>query len=774
MTRGEFLPPDGIRQVLSSANVAAILLDSGLRIRWFTSEFSDRCGFELWHVGQPLPSFFPRADAPEFGSVLQQVAATRQPRETSFVGQSGIHYLCRVSPFDDGEDGTLVTLVDVESIRGGVGPVPQELGDPLQTVLAASPTGVLTLDEKGRVVDLNPAAERLLGYSRDEIRGRSAAGISLGGGSDWTFANAIQRFVRGDPWPPLDKPRSVKGKHRDGSSFYCELVGTRVEKKGQRRVVFLLTDISRSVRAEREAAARRRLFEATVGNAAVGISVCSMFNEWLFVNDRFCDMLGYPRESLVHLSPEQLTHPDDVEAVAAEFEQMVRRGTSSFQMQKRYLRSDGTSLWALITVSLQKDRHGQPLRSITVTQDISEVKQLEYELRESIREREQFLVMLSHELRNPLSAMLNASQLLGNPGGSDPRQMHDASEVIRNNARSMGAMLEELLDVSRFSSSKVRLQREDLDFSGLVHDAVESVRHLFDARKQTLDLVLPVTPLPVNGDAGRLQQAVVNLLVNANKYTPENGFVRCLVERQAGQLCMTVSDSGAGIPQELLERIFEPFYQVQQTIDRSLGGMGLGLSLVRMILRLHGGEVIASSEGPGRGSRFFVTLPLCQSESPIRSNSELQSIAGGCRLVLVDDHPGIRMMLGQTLQLRGFTVEVAANGQSALELIQRFLPDVMLVDIGLPDLNGYELARIIRRNPAWNPVRLIAMTGYGQESDRIKSFEAGFGLHLVKPLDADDILRAISDIMPHAAIAGGAAVGVSPDGSDQPKQTAAV
>lgn len=740
------LPPEGIRQLLSSSGLAAIHYDRQLQVVWATEGASNAWGPLDHRRRERQPAVSHGLDGSGLNEVLQSVLANGQPREMLLHGPEGQQLLGRVSPWEDGRDGVLVTLTELAPTVVGRAAF-HERGDAWQEVFRASSNGVLTLDEQGLIVDLNPAAERLLGVEAVDVVGREPEEATLGGGSHWAFCRSICSYVRGEHWTSPDRPRNVKGKRRNGDSFYCELVATVVEKPGGRQFVFLMGDITRTVRAEREAAARRRLFEATVGNAAVGISVCNMNNEWLFVNDQLCAMLGYTRRELVDLNPRQITHPEDQAASSQAFREMLEKREHRYQMQKRFICRDGSTLWALITVSLQKDQYGQPLRSIMITQDISEVKKLEQELRQSIRDREQFLAMLSHELRNPLSAMLNASRVLETTPG-DLATLQEAAEVVRSNARAMGGMLEDLLDISRFSSSKIRLQRQDLDLVPLVAEAAESVRHLMEARNQRFELVLAETGCLVNGDPGRLQQAVVNLLVNASKYTPVGGQIGCRLESKGEHVELKVSDSGAGIPVELLEKVFEPFYQGQQTIDRSHGGMGLGLPLVRMIVRLHGGEVAAHSNGPGTGSLFRIALPLCEPTRPSELPLQLLVPEGGWNVMVVDDHAGIRMMLGRVLELKGMAVRLASDGRSAMQLLQQSIPDVMLIDIGLPDLNGFELARMIRSNPLWDGITLIAMTGYGQESDRKKSLAAGFEVHLVKPMDADDIIRVISERRP--------------------------
>lgn len=397
---------------------------------------------------------------------------------------------------------------------------------------------------------------------------------------------------------------------------------------------------------------------------------------------------------------------------------------------------------------LEVSLHVSPIRDITKTirgasaiaRDISELRKAEEEIRDAVRRRDQFLAMLSHELRNPFAAILNANSLLKEKD-LDTETMKDAREVVEHQLQHVSRLLDDLLDVARITNDKLVLHTEVVDISELILDVVDCIQHQLDVSDQQLELTRPDGPLFVDGDIGRLQQAQVNLLVNASKYSPKGSTIRYSVVRDSGHAVIQVSDSGDGIPAEIADQIFEPFVQAEQTIDRSQGGMGLGLSLVRMIVEAHEGNVSVVS-GKGQGSEFTIRLPL--TAAPPSNVPETQrKIPAGTRLLLIEDSDGIRRMLSRSLELKGFEVDTASNGIDGLARLELFQPHVAVVDIGLPDIDGYELARRARSKFSSSTL-LVAVTGYGQDDDRRKALESGFDMHLVKPIDPGELASTIS------------------------------
>jgi two-component system CheB/CheR fusion protein len=355
--------------------------------------------------------------------------------------------------------------------------------------------------------------------------------------------------------------------------------------------------------------------------------------------------------------------------------------------------------------------------------------------------------MLSHELRNPLAAVMNATALIKKQPSVDALARCQA--VLDRQSKHMKRLLDDLLDVSRITRGKFQLLHEDLDLRGPIEAAIESTAPLFTERGVTLDHSLPRQQMPVRGDPNRLVQVVVNLLSNAANYSPRASTVRLLVTTEDGNGVLRVIDHGVGIESELQSKIFDLFVQSEQRLDRSRGGLGVGLSLAKNIVDLHGGSIEVHSDGPGKGSDFKVTIPLLPRDEPAL-RADLGQLGRGdrCRIVLVDDQADSREMLRMLLESRDHLVIDVEDGPSAIDVITREKPDVAFIDIGLPAMNGYEVAQRIRDRPALDDVMLVALTGYGAPSDVSAARAAGFDEHLIKPAELAKLERILASRKP--------------------------
>jgi PAS domain S-box-containing protein len=359
--------------------------------------------------------------------------------------------------------------------------------------------------------------------------------------------------------------------------------------------------------------------------------------------------------------------------------------------------------------------------------------------------KDEFLAMLGHELRNPLAPILTAVQLMKLRGdtASEREQV-----IIERQAQHMVRLVDDLLDVARITRGKVALRETALDLRAVVHKAVEIISPLLEQKQHRLTLDLPAEPLNVFGDEARLSQVFANLLSNAARYTAPQGQIRLHVERDGNEVVVHVRDNGSGISADMLPRVFELFAQAPQRSDRSEGGLGLGLTLVRNLVSMHGGEVSAHSDGPGQGSEFVVRLPIMRDSSrpaaARRRESAPPTQAAKSRVLIVDDNADAAELLEQLLKRRGYITSVAYDGPSAIDAARSFQPELAILDIGLPVMDGYELATQLRSLLAPNCPRLIALTGYGQEHDRQRSIEAGFTAHIVKPVDSELLFEALS------------------------------
>ncbi len=373
--------------------------------------------------------------------------------------------------------------------------------------------------------------------------------------------------------------------------------------------------------------------------------------------------------------------------------------------------------------------------------EIAERRQAEARLEESSKRKDEFLAMLSHELRNPLAPIRNAVEVIRLVAPPEPK-LRWAADITDRQVRQLTRLVDELLDVARISQGKIVLQMQCVDLVALVTQCVEAQRKDFDARQQTLSLALPGSAVNLNGDATRLAQVVTNLLTNASKYTPEGGSIAVSIMRESAEdgefVTLTVSDDGIGIEEELLPHVFELFEQGKRALDRTQGGLGVGLTLVQRLINLHSGSVHAESSGTGQGSQFRVRLPcLVEVDNVVIVDEDPSQAAPtvGRRILVVEDNADVAETTTMLLTLSGHEVLCAKDGLQALQFAADFGPEVVLLDIGLPLMDGYEVARRLRQMPQTRDALLIALTGYGQQGDRQRGREAGFDGHLLKPVD---------------------------------------
>jgi signal transduction histidine kinase/ActR/RegA family two-component response regulator len=369
------------------------------------------------------------------------------------------------------------------------------------------------------------------------------------------------------------------------------------------------------------------------------------------------------------------------------------------------------------------------------------------QLRQADRHKDEFLAVLAHELRNPLAPVRNAVEIMRVRDVDDPG-LRWARDIIDRQVQQMTRLVDDLLDVSRISRGKVKLQKEPVDLAAVVGRAVEISRPLVDARRHELAVTLPPEPVRLEADAARLAQVVANLLNNAAKYTEAGGQIWLSVERDDGEAVVRVRDTGVGIPAEMLVQVFDLFTQVTHSLDRSHGGLGIGLTLAKSLVEMHGGSVRAHSDGPGKGSEFVVRLPLL---TPLRSEGSGPGVNGPLaessarRILVVDGNVDAADSLAVLLRLMGNDVRTAHDGPAALEAARAYRPDVVLLDIGLPRMSGYEVCRRLREGHFASGPLVVALTGYGQDEDRRHIREAGFDRHLVKPVNPDELREVLAE-----------------------------
>jgi len=415
-----------------------------------------------------------------------------------------------------------------------------------------------------------------------------------------------------------------------------------------------------------------------------------------------------------------------------------------FDMEFPLRGADGQFRMFLTRVVPLNGEEGQVVQWFGTNTDMEEAKQTEVRLRrteaalrDADHRKDLFLATLAHELRNPLAPIRTAAQILGSPRLA-PDQLQWAQHVIQRQVGRMALLLDDLLDIARITQGKLELKTERVKLTDVVDSAVEEVRPLLESKNHQLTVALPSEELTLNADPLRLSQILSNLMTNAAKYTDPAGHINLSGGVQNGTLCLSVKDDGIGIAPQALTRIFEMFSQIDGAAARSEGGLGIGLALVKGLLELHGGTIDARSDGLGRGSEFIVLLPLTAATPSEASATDVDvpPVARGRRVMVADDNKDAADSLAMLLELGGHEVRVAHRGRAALELAQTFRPDVAIIDIGMPDLSGYEVAKELRRESWGTGICLIALTGWGQDDDRQRAKDAGFDRHMTKPVEA--------------------------------------
>jgi len=528
--------------------------------------------------------------------------------------------------------------------------------------------------------------------------------------------------------------RELRDRHN--RSFFLRILPYRA-KGSVDGVVITLIDVSGLKAAEDALFHERYLLNSLLFSVPDAIYFKDARGRFIRANQPMAERLGLadPREAVGKTGFELPRHEAAL-AVHRQDEEVLRTGVAQhYELEKRELH-DGAVEWDLVSRLPLTDSSSHIVGVIGIFRSVTEQRRAEERTKDAVRRRDEFLAMLSHELRNPLGAIVSATALL-KEASAQPQQQTKVLQIVERQAQQMARLLDDLLEASRITQDKIELRRSVLDLRTVVKDAADAVRSLMDSRGVEFTVKLDPNPLYVDGDSARLQQINVNLLSNAAKYTPRGGHVILRAERQGDEATISVVDDGLGIPKEMLESAFDLFVQSRRTLDRAEGGLGLGLTLVRGLVAKHGGRVRARSEGEGKGSEFSVHLPLV-APAPDQEHAHRPGgieLPRGARVVVVEDNADSREVLCALLTRAGFECKSSDNGCDGLVLIDDFTPVAAIVDIGLPEIDGLELARRIRKNPKHADIYLIALTGYGQRGDRQTALEAGFDEHLVKPVD---------------------------------------
>jgi PAS domain S-box-containing protein len=609
--------------------------------------------------------------------------------------------------------------------------------------------GVMALD--GTLLEANRLSLEACGYTREQVVGKKFWECPW-----WSPSPVLARTIR-----------EASARAAAGESFRAELPyfvaggSERVVdftllpiKDTSGRALFLAptgTDVTERRRAE----ADRQKFVTLVENSTDFIGMCDLAGVPFFVNRAGLEMVGLEDVEQARRTPvRDFFFPEDQPRILDEFfPSVLAKGHGETEVRFRHFRT-GEARWMAYKVLTLTDAAGHAVGLATVSQDVTERRRLEDHLRKlaadlaaADRRKDEFLATLAHELRNPLAPIRNGLQVIRL--APDRAAREQARTLSERQLAQMVRLVDDLLDVSRISTGKLELRRERVPLAAVVAGAVETSRPLIDHLGHALTVTLPDRPVLVDADPTRLAQVFSNLLNNSAKYMDRGGHIRLTAEQQGDDVVVSVKDTGIGIPAGHLPRIFEMFSQVDTSLERSHGGLGIGLTLVKRLVEMHGGRIEARSEGPGRGAEFVVRLPAAPGAPGPQDASgagEPAAPKSSLRILIVDDNRDAADSLVMLLRLMGNDTRTAYDGQQGVDVAGEFRPEVVLLDIGLPKLNGYEACRRIREQAWGKDAVLIAVTGWGQEEDRRRSREAGFNDHLVKPVDPQDLMKMLAGL----------------------------
>ena len=617
-----------------------------------------------------------------------------------------------------------------------------ERPDLLNSIFAQAALGIGMTDLKGRWLCVNPALCRMLGYTEAELLQRSGRQDTHPDDLPETEAG-LARIAAGEVATFTQEKRYL---HKNGSPVWVSIsVSPHRDAAG---TIDGLIGVMESIAERRrldEASRRLAAIVESSDDAIIGKDLNGIITAW---NRGAQEIFGYTAEETTGRSIMMLI-PAERQDEETEILGRIRKGDKVVHFETQRLRKDGTLIDVSLTVSPVHDASGRVIGASKIARDISERKRSETLLIESDRRKDEFIATLAHELRNPLAPIRNALQVMW--FAQDRKVMEEAHSMVERQLAQMVRLVDDLLDVNRITRGTLELRRESVELASIVQSAVETSRPLIEAGRHLLTVDLPITPVRISADPMRLTQVLLNLLNNASKYTPRGGRIWLTAKVEGTEVVISCRDNGIGIPPDMLERVFTMFAQIDNALDRAQGGLGVGLSLVKSLVELHGGRVTARSAGPGKGSEFELRLPMLASEvrpaAPAAATARPVPNAGMQRRILVvDDNQDSADSSAMVMELMGHATATAYSGEQALEVGESFQPDVMLLDIGLPGMSGYDVARRVRAEDWGRDVVLIAVTGWGQEDDRRKSAESGFNHHLVKPIDTVELVGLLDKI----------------------------
>ena len=755
-----------IVNLMDATAIATVFLDRNLRVMRFTPSAAAIFKLIASDTGRPLSDLVTGLDYPELSDDARNVLRSLQPSEREVGDARGNWYLARARPYRTIEDviaGVVLSFVDITERKAAQESLRQSQ-ERFSAIVNQASVGVAQIRLDGEITFANTCYRALTGYGDDELLGRRVLDFVHPADLPATQSLFEQLAAQGKPFQAEN--RIVR---KNGEVMWLHKSVTVLTDGGGRpdSALIVCTDVSERKLAEealRESQERMRLMlENAIEYAIFSVDMERRVTSWNAGAER---LLGYSEQEILGRSADLIFTEEDRTAGAPVEEARTALAEGRAADDRLHQRKDGSRFWASGALMPMHDGEGRSIGLVKVLRDQSKQRAAQQELEQSRSEllsalraneaarraletadaaKDRFLAVLSHELRNPLASISGAAELLA-PESLATQDQARAARVIRRQASVMKVMLGELLDVSSLRQGRLALSRERISAQAIADAALETVRPLIEHGRHTLDLDIAEEEIALDADPIRLSQVLSNLLSNAAKYTPAPGRIALSVRAEVRDAVFEVTDDGIGMEPESIETMFEMFVQSEHAHARANGGLGIGLALVRNIVELHGGTVTGHSEGLGRGCRFTVRIPTAR---PAAAMSPLAPAAGGeapvrlQRLLLADDNIDALWGLEQMLSRAGFEVETVNNGIDALRVAQALRPDAAVLDIGMPGMDGHEVARRIRAEPWGRELVLIAATGWGQPADRAAALAAGFDEHVAKPVTASDLQRLL-------------------------------
>jgi len=754
-----------MHNLMDATAIATVFLDRELRITRYTPSAVTLFNLIPTDVGRPLTDLTTQLHYPELGEDAQRLLERLVPIEREVGQADGSWYLARLLPYRTIEDriaGVVLSFVNITERKQA-----EEMRLWLSAVVSSTSDAIVSFSLDRTILSWNGGAERVFGYTADEAIGQSVSMLSVDGESeDDMFLSRLTSAL------PLENYETVR-RRKDGTEIQVSLTVSPIRDDSGSVVAgtAIARDITDAKRTEAALRDSREQLRLVIENASeFAIFSTNLERRITIWNTGAQRLLGYAEDEVLGQPADVIFTDEDRASRAPERESAQALAEGRAGDDRFHRRKDGSLFWASGAMMLMRDANERAVGFVKILRDQSAAREAQEAIERSQADlvaalhdarasrdaleaadaaKDRFLAVLSHELRNPLTSITAAARLLDvAPGSSGDVQR--AAEVVRRQAGAMGAQLDELLDVSRLRLGRLTMQKRPVGISSVIESALEATHPILDAAGHALSVRLPTNELEVDGDPVRLAQVVNNLLSNAAKYTPPGGHIDVSAELSGNEVIVKVADDGVGMVPADIERMFDMFSQAPQSRERAGTGLGIGLALSRNIVELHGGWIRATSEGPGHGSEFQFGLPLlrvlgARESRAMPATPDARGRASDALILVADDNEDAAWGVAKLLEIMGYRTVMADGGRRALQVAAELTPDVVLLDVGMPDIDGHEVARRLRAMNGGANMVLLAMTGWGQESDVRRSLEAGFDAHLTKPIDPDQVGKLIEE-----------------------------